>query len=84
MNHGSIFGTTYMNTKSLKKSNFYYLLLCQILEFGLSGSSLYSKQVTSVGVSVTFIISTVGMPVGQGDHTYFLVKSMLVFFALDD
>lgn len=38
---------------------------------------------TSVGVSVIFVIATVGMPVGQEDHTCFLVKNMLIFFDLD-
>ena len=44
MNHSWIFGAVYMETKGLKKSNFNCLLACQILEFGLSDSSLYSKQ----------------------------------------
>lgn len=44
VNHSWIFRAVCMKTKSLKKSNFNCLLPCQILEFGLSGSSLYSKQ----------------------------------------
>ena len=83
MNHSWILGAVYMKTKSLKKSNFNCLLPCQILEFGLSGSSLYSKQ-SLLLECVTFIITTAGMPVGQEDHTCFLVKSILVFFGLDD
>lgn len=44
VNHSLIFGAPYLKTKSLKKPDFNCFLPCQVLEFGLSCSSLYNKQ----------------------------------------